>query len=171
MPANTLFADIITTTPEKIKAAYIYRFTQFVTWPETSSDENLFNICVLGQETVLKKELNPINGLEDGNKIINIRYPETTYNSDKCHILYISDKFQNRLKSTLSYLKDKPILTVSSIPYFAERGGIIGFILFDDTIRLTINRESAFHANIILNSKLLEVAKIVNKLKNMESQP
>jgi len=156
-PATTLSAGA-GATADKIKAAYIYQFTQFVTWPDppVSADTPL-TICVLGKGPI-GNELEPLNRRRLGRGLISVSYPQTLRDTAVCNILYIAETEQRQLQSTLNYLHNKPVLTVSSIPNFAARGGIIGFVIVNKRVRLEINRAAARNANIQLSAKLLEVA-------------
>lgn len=156
-PATALFA-IAPAPADKIKAAYIYQFTQFVTWqdPPVSADVP-FTICVLGKEPI-GSELEPLNRRRLGRGLISVSYPQTLRDTGACNILYIAETEQRQFQSILKYLHNKPVLTVSSIPDFAARGGIIGFVTVDKRVRLEINRAAARNANIKLSAKLMEVA-------------
>ncbi len=156
-PATALFA-VAPAPADKIKAAYIYQFTQFVTWPDPSvSVDTPFTICMLGKGPI-GNELEPLNRRRLGRGLIRVSYPQTLRDTAACNILYIAETEQRQLQSTLNYLRNNPVLTVSSIPNFAARGGIIGFVTVDRRVRLEINRAAARHANIQLSAKLLEVA-------------
>ena len=77
-----------------------------------------------------------------------------------CDILFISQSEGNRLEPILAGLENRPILTVSDIDRFAERGGMIGFVT-DRHIRLRINLQTAHAAHLTISSKLLRVAEMV----------
>jgi dihydroxyacid dehydratase/phosphogluconate dehydratase len=50
------------------------------------------------------------------------------------------------------------LLTVSDIPHFAERGGVIGLVSQEDRIRFEVNRSTAEESHLLLSSELLKVA-------------
>ncbi len=54
----------------------------------------------------------------------------------------------------------EPILSVSSDKGFAERKGIVGFIMNNGQMQLEINITSAKRSQLIIDSELLELAKI-----------
>jgi dihydroxyacid dehydratase/phosphogluconate dehydratase len=56
------------------------------------------------------------------------------------------------------------VLTVSDLPHFAERGGMIGLVRQQDRIRFEVNRTAAEKANLVLSSELLKLAtKVIEK--------
>ena len=48
--------------------------------------------------------------------------------ADGCRILFISAMPKERLTMTLQTLQSKPVLTVSDMPDFCNRGGMIQFV-------------------------------------------
>ena len=54
-----------------------------------------------------------------------------------------------------------PVLTVSDIDNFAERGGVIGLTIVGDNIRFQVNRGAALTKGLRLSSSLLEIAERV----------
>ena len=167
----TVFAAATVANESKIKAAYIYQLTHFVTWPEISgSTKTTFTICVLGKDSI-SKELAPLNQRKNGALTFKVSRPKTIQDSSNCNILYVAKTEKRRLKSILRNSSNKPILTVSSIPGFITKGGIIGFVILDNKVRLEINRATACHADIELSAKLLEVADIVRNGEAKECKP
>jgi len=78
-----------------------------------------------------------------------------------CHILFVSRSERARLEPIVQTLKGRSILTVSDLEGFAGDGGVIGFVLVDNKIRLRVNLEAARDAGLTLSSKLLRPAQIV----------
>jgi hypothetical protein len=78
-----------------------------------------------------------------------------------CHVLFISRSEAERLEKILASLKGRNILTVSDIDDFAVHGGMIRFLIENNKIRLRVNLEAARSANLVISSKLLRPAEIV----------
>jgi len=156
---------------DKIKAAYIYQLTQFASWPNNpSSTQEVFTICALGNDAIYNK-LEPLNFRQEKTRLIKVRKPKTINDIVNCNILYIAESEQPRLDSIFKHIQGKPILTVSSTPNFATGGGIIGFVIIENKVRLEINRNAAQRANIKLSAKLLEVARVVGNDKSERHLP
>ncbi|MBL1278072.1 MAG: YfiR family protein [Ectothiorhodospiraceae bacterium] len=142
----------------KIKAAYIYQLTRFVTWPNVPRDINSpFNICVLGK-TSIGKELKNIENRQEYGRQFHVIYPKNLTDTDMCHIIYLAKSNQNELRAMLDLLEKQPVLTISSVPDFAYQGGVIGFVTDKNRIRMEINHAASLRANIQLSAKLLELA-------------
>ncbi len=149
----------------QVKAAYLYNFGRFVEWPDQNSpDKNeVFEICVLGVDpfgpaldaTVARETI-------EGKSVATKRISKPQ-DVDSCRIVFISSSEEGHLKEVLAALDKASVLTVSDIPRFSERGGMIGFILDGDRVRFDVNLASAQDARLTLSSELLKVATNVRK--------
>ena len=144
----------------QVKAAYVYNFGKFVKWPEGASANrsNAFTICVLEDDpfgTVLQSTL---ASESLGGKPVAVKRVPTPQDAASCHILFLSTVQETKLKEILAALGQAPVLTVSDIPEFSQRGGMIQFVLQGDRVRFEINRANAEGDGLILTSDLLKVA-------------
>ena len=78
--------------------------------------------------------------------------------ADGCRILFISPMPNDRLATALQMLQSKPLLTVSDMSDFSNRGGMIQFVLQGDKVRFEVNLAPADKAGLTLSSQLLKVA-------------
>jgi hypothetical protein len=147
-----------TTTEYRVKTAFLYNFSRFVTWPQPIN--NTFKLCVVGN--------NPFDGLLDSligktvqNNILVVEEYNSLENVHDCQLVYISRSFEPRLGETLAELKSLPILTISDIESFTSRGGMIRFRLADNKVRFDINADAAGDAGLTISSKLLSLATVV----------
>lgn len=144
----------------KVKAAYIFNFMKFVDWPadEGNAPSAPLRICLLGSDPVGRILEGLANRQVKGRtlKVISAREAAIT----SCHLLFISRSEQQRLPQIMQQLQGSAVLTVSDIPRFAERGGMIGFVTEGDRVKIEINPRSARQARLKLSAKLLEIARI-----------
>ncbi len=144
---------------EAIKAAYIYNFAKFTYWTHLSDDAPL-HIQIIGRHP-FGDALIPVAA-----KTV-IRHPIqletlTEFNAERpLQILFIAKDQESVLPSILKAVKNKKILTISDITNFTERGGIIGLIEKENTIRFAINLDAARMAGIELNSQMIRLAETV----------
>jgi hypothetical protein len=82
----------------------------------------------------------------------------------RCDILFISASERNRLRWILEQLRDAPVLTVSDMDHFAERGGMIHLTSQGKRIRFTINVAAIDRAKLKAASQLLRLATIVREV-------
>ncbi len=151
-------------TQYQVEATYLYNFSQFVLWPEgQTAAEKSFNICVLGQDP-FGPALAAIlaNETVGGKNIVAKRIP-TAQEAVHCRVLFISSSEGGRLKEILNEVGGTSVLTVSDLPEFAERGGMVQFLLAEDRVRFEVNLAAAERAGLTLSSDLLKVATNVRR--------
>jgi YfiR/HmsC-like len=150
----------------QVKAAYLYNFGRFVQWPDergTDRSES-FEICVLGADPFGQALDATLAGGMIGGRSVAAKRITKLQDVDSCRILFISSSEESHLKEDLAALDKTRVLTVSDIPRFSERGGMIGFILDGDRVRFDVNLDSAQGAGLTLSSELLKVATSVRKV-------
>jgi hypothetical protein len=79
----------------------------------------------------------------------------------KCQALFIAASEKPRLSKIVGDVKNRPVLTVSEVEGFAERGGgMVNLVTGPNRIIMEINREAAGQAKLSLSSQLLRLAKV-----------
>ena len=149
------------TTEYRVKAAFLYNFSRFVTWPDHAKrDEGKFNLCVLG-ENPFGNLLDSIAGKPVQNSSLEIKRLDRVSQVSACQIVFVSKSDAGVLDHMINVLKDKPALTVSDAAGFAENGGIIEFKLVNNKVHFNINIDAADRAGLKISSKLLSLATVV----------
>jgi hypothetical protein len=144
----------------EVKATYLYNFSKFVDWPAkgTHSQSDSFTICVLGEDP-FGPALNTTLADESiaGKSVVAKRIP-TLQDAANCRVLFISSSEDKQLTQIFAMLGDASVLTVSDLPQFTRRGGMVQFLLQDNKIRFEVNLASAERAGLSFSSELLKVA-------------
>jgi uncharacterized protein DUF4154 len=149
----------------QVKATYLYNFGRFVKWPGTvpAGKGDSFSVCVIGQDpfgSILDSTL--AGEALDGRPVV-LRRISKPQDAGECRILFISSKEEKHLSEILTALDQSGVLTVSDMPGFTRRGGMIQFVLEGDRVRFEINLASAESARLVLSSELLKVAASVRR--------
>ena len=149
-------------TEYEVKATYLYKFGRFVEWP-TKVEGDSFSICVLGQDP-FGPALNAIIANETiaGKNVVAKRIP-APQDAVNCRVLFIGSSENTRLNQILTMLRDASVLTVSDLPEFTQRGGMVQFISEGDRVRFEVNLATAERAGLTLSSELLKVAIYVRR--------
>jgi len=165
-PYPVLWAQQPKATEFQVKAAYLYNFGRFVQWPEESTGGRAesFEICVLGADPFGPALDATLAGGTINGKSVSAKRIAKPQDINSCRILFISSSEDGHLKEDLAALDKTRVLTVSDIPRFSERGGMIGFILEGNRVRFDVNLDSAQGAGLTLSSELLKVATNVRKV-------
>lgn len=155
-------------TEYEVKAAYLYNFGRFVQWPPKANGNDRFPICVLGQDP-FGRILDATVGGEtiNGMKVVTQRI-STPQDALSCRVLFISSSEDMELKGILSALDDSSVLTVSDMPQFTQRGGMIHFITRSGRIHFEINLAAAGRVGLALSSQLLKLA--VSVVRNLPGE-
>jgi len=146
-------------TEFQVKAAYVYNFGKFIKWPaEASPVASPFEICVLGKDSFATVLDATVTGESIDRRNIAVKRITNLQEAAACNILFIGSSEEGRLKAILAATQHVSILTVSDIPHFAERGGVIGFVTQEEKIRFEVNLGAAEQSHLALSSELLKVA-------------
>lgn len=143
----------------RIKAAYLYNLSKFITWPDedTISKDTPITLCIFGYnpfENYLDKlREHPVRG-----RTISIRYLDEKQSVDGCQLLFISQHNANAPKLLTAPPPYPPILTVSDNQDFLTGGGMVALISANNNVQLDINLTRAKQAGLIFSANLLEVA-------------
>lgn len=147
----------------EIKAAFLLNFARFVEWPSTSfadSDSPLV-IGVLGNDPFGSALDNAIQNERVKGRRLVVRRSSQLSDLKGSHILFVSSSEQSRIGWIIREVSDRSILSVSDVSGFANRGGIVNFIVGDRKIGFEINIAAINKAGLKVSSQLLKLAKIV----------
>jgi hypothetical protein len=139
----------------QVKAAFLYNFARFTSWPEHES--SVFGLCVLGDDP-FSEALDALTGKTVHNETLAITRINDPTELAGCELVYISTSYSEELDKVLALLREQSILTVSDIDAFIDHGGIIGFRIIDNKIRFEINTSAAARAGLSISSRLLSLA-------------
>lgn len=149
-----------------VKAAFIYNFVKFVEWPgvKAISKQSAIDICVMGESPLLAAS--SVFKAASTSKLALSLVPENDIKAaiGHCHVLFISESEAGRMHDILAALKGSPVLTVSDTDGFAEKGGMIGFVMSDSKIKVVVNTKSVTQAGMRVDAQLLEIAlKVIDR--------
>jgi hypothetical protein len=149
-----------------VKAAFIYNFVKFVEWPAPKKVSTLsqIDICALG-DSGISKAGNVFQAASTDKLKLNL-VSEKDWKSapDHCHILFIGQSEVAQVQQIVAGLKTFPVLTVSDSDDFVEHGGMIGFVVSDNKIRIAVNTKAVSSAGLRVDAQLLEIAlKVIDR--------
>lgn len=141
----------------QLKAAFIYNFTLFVTWPQ--SHHNL-RMCVLGESSFLQ-QLQAYEGRKVNGAILSVEPTLTAYEARGCQVLVIGSSEQEQLGHIKKILEGAPVLTVAESGNFSTDSVHILLTKQNDRIAFDINQTAATASGLGLSFKLLKLARKV----------
>jgi hypothetical protein len=151
-------------TEYEVEAAYLSHFGGFVQWPaRVGSANDPFYVCVLGQDVFGPLLDAALKGETIGGAPMAARRLTGVEESAGCRILFIRTSKDSQLIASLAALGKSNILTVSDLPGFTRRGGMIQFVLDGNRVRFEINLTAAQRAGLTLSSELLKLAVAIRR--------
>ena len=161
VPSTTALSQ--TATEPALKAALLYNFALFTEWPaDVLAPGAPLLLCVMNDRGVSTMLVDLTRGRTiDGHKLVVSSMKPDSPGLEDCRVLFTSGLDASRAAALLLAVDGKPVLTVSDVDGFAERGGVAGFFVEKGSMRFAINLAAAQRAGIRLSSKLLSFAKIV----------
>lgn len=158
-------ADNVSAREYQIKAAFLYNFTKFVSWPQDrfSGEPNPLEICIIGHDpfgSVI--DISTKGKFVKGRPLV-VRRIQQIGDVDTCHLLFVSSSERSRFSQIVAYTSELPILTVADGGNFAKRGGIINLVITGNKVRFEINPNAASRAGLQLSAQLLKLALIVGR--------
>ena len=150
----------------KIKAAYIFNFPAYITWPAhiLSKDTPFFSICYSGPDNHLIKAVKNLTGKIKQQYPIKIKVYDP-HLENQCHILIITG-IDNQYTQLLQSVSTQKVLTISDITEFSHRedgvNGHVELIKKANRVRFIINKKSLMISGLRVSAKLLKLAIIVD---------
>jgi hypothetical protein len=149
-------------TDFQVKAAFLLNFTRYIEWPppEPAAADAPFAICILGEDPFGSALEQTIEGESvNGQRIVIQRSRREP--PKPCKILYV-EKSERGVSEILTNV-GRGVLTVGEGENFLREGGMIAFVLENHRVRFGINLAPARNASLRFSSKLLNVAKEVER--------
>jgi hypothetical protein len=147
----------------QIKAAFLYKFGDFVQWPPASfaRADAPFAIGVMGADDVAAAlEQLVANRTVQGHPVV-VRRVRPGESLARLHMLFIGQSDAPRLAETLAAAKGQALLTVTESDNALSHGSMINFVAEDQRVRFDIAPASAERGQLKISSRLLAVARRV----------
>jgi hypothetical protein len=147
-------------TEYEVKAAFLFNFGKFVEWPADVLRDPTKPIVlgILGSDP-FGETLDRIAGARpvQGRRLV-VRRLKTLSEIKDCQILFVSTSEGDQVPAIMRAVNGAPVLTVSDIQNFTDRGGAIDLYLEQRKVRFTINLRATDRARLRLSSQLLKIA-------------
>lgn len=147
------------------KAAYLYNFAKFVSWPAAtfSGRQEPVTVCILGQDPLGMALMHLVQGKTVDGRPLAVRVLPDAREVGKCQILFIAASEKKRVWLLLDQLAGTSILTVGEIDEFTAVGGMVNLKRSGAGVRIQIALDAVEHARLSISSRLLSMAEIVRK--------
>jgi YfiR/HmsC-like len=143
---------------DSIKAAYLYRFTQYVDWPDPVASDVPFTIAVLDAPDVAEQLRRLLADHLIKNAKAQVRTISTMQELGAARMLFVGTGYLNRLQSVISTLGTRPVLLVTDDADGLPTGSMVNFVTLDHRVRFEVSLTATDHSKLRISSELLGVA-------------
>jgi hypothetical protein len=147
-------------TEPALKAAFIYNFVQFTTWPaDVLTNDGPLVLCVVGDAAIGRALEQTVKGRTLAGRTMGVSQssPNAALRGG-CHVLYVSGVTEGQAKKIVADLHNAPILSISDVEGFTQVGGMAQFFFKHGQLRFNVHIESARRARLQISSRLLALA-------------
>ena len=152
----------------ELKAIYLYNLLYFIRWPAGKNVEGDLKIAIVGRSPLgevfvdLQKELGN-RGKRSISVTSYLRF-EKSLDLRSSHLVFVSSTEEENITSIIAGLDNAPVLTVSDVEGFLDKGGMVGLVLTpDNLVRWEINRTSLERTGLRISAKMLQLAvRVIN---------
>ena len=149
----------------EVKAAFLYNFTRFVEWPDSSfvaGDSPLLigTYCDDPFSTMLERI---VKGRTVHGRSIVVRKLETPAAARDVHLVFVcalNDAWFGRVEDAV---RSSPVLTVGETDAARDLGGIIKFDRVGDKVRFEVSAAAAEQAGLRISAQLQKLAIVVRR--------
>ena len=127
------------------------------------SRDRPFTICVLGEDPFGRALDATLAGKAINNRKLVARRIASVRDATDCQILFVSSSEASHVAEIVASLSKTGTLTVSDVPGFTNKGGMIQFVLIENKVRFEVNLNAAEKEGLTISSQLLKVAANVKR--------
>jgi hypothetical protein len=140
-----------------VKAAYLFRFADYVEWPEQSVAGHAFVIDVEGAPGVAHELRRLVAGHVINSREVQVREVGSVRELGNAQMLYVGPGHTDFLRA-LSSSAVTPTLVVSDEESGLDLGGMLNFVTIDNRVRFEVSLAAAERAKLKISADLLSVA-------------
>jgi hypothetical protein len=148
---------------ESVKAAFLYRFLEYVDWPVEARHEGPLTIAVLADESLAAELQRAVRGRKAHGREIVARSVTSLSEGIDADVLFVSAQWKKKLSNLVDEHGRDPVLVVTEGEGALERGSVINFLVVDGNVRFEVSLPAAEQRGLKLSSRLLSVALRVEK--------
>jgi hypothetical protein len=159
----------------RVKVGYMYNFlARSVFWQRKISPmaTGIGNVCIIGDMKLGYWFKTMVQNSSNYGLRINLEYSIGKGKiPEGCHILFIGKTASHRVSYILEQTRNRPILTVSDMKGFIEKGGMVEFVRVKQNgmtnIKTRINPVTAEENGIVMGAELMLLSDMIERKELM----
>jgi YfiR/HmsC-like len=133
----------------KLKAIYLYNFTNYITWPVKPPT---ITLCVKANKEIF----DTLDYISQKQHSFQVKKVSSKGDLAECSLVYVGK--EESLDGFPKIIAGQPVLSVSDLEGFSENEGAIEFVLDGEKLKLRINKKVLDSSGLAASSKLLDLA-------------
>jgi hypothetical protein len=148
------------TLEHRVKAAFLYKITGYVEWPNTSFPQTStpVTIGIVGAEPLAVELSRILTGRTPQNRPITVKRLKANEPLNGLHILFVGREQSGQLGQLVPRAQQRSILVVTESDGALAHGSAINFVIVEGRVRFEVSLASARKSGLNLSSRLLAVA-------------
>lgn len=165
---QTAQARTRTSTIQELEAAYLFQFTHYVEWPDSSFERtgNTFVIAIIGDRAVYDALSGLVSGQDTKGRTVRVDYIANPGELQFGQIVYVTGEERWDFLAECQDDFGGQALTVGIHEDFTREGGIMRLYEEKSRLRIEVNIDAARRSDLKISSKLLGLARIVEDKGN-----
>ena len=150
----------------KVKAAFLLRFAQFVSWPQDALPQpnTPLAIGIVGAEEIAAELTQQAAGSRATiGRPVSVRHVKTGDDVPALHLLFVGADASSRIAQLAAATRGRRVLLVTESAGALDQGSMINFVIAERRVKFEIALDAAEKAGLVLSSRLLAVAMRVLK--------
>lgn len=143
---------------DAVKAAYLYRFTQYIEWPEAAPSDVPFTIAVLDAPGVAAELRRILPNHRIKNSAAQVREIARVQDMGSAQMLYIGSAQIDRVRNVVAALQARPVLVVTDAERGLAAGSVLNFVMLEHRVRFEVSLVAAGRSRLRISAELLGVA-------------
>lgn len=150
---------------EAVKAAFLYRFLNYVEWPNgtLTNAATPYVIGVVDSEDVADELKKIVAHRKINNRPITLKRLHSGDSLAGLHVLFIGKDEKSRQAAWIKSAQQQPVLVVTETTGALEQGSMINFVLVDRRVRFEAGLAAIERVHLKVNARMLAIAVVVLK--------
>lgn len=145
----------------QIKAAYVFKFLNYVDWPPQSAADAPLQIGVIGARAMADELTGIVAKRTVNGRPVTVRRLRPGDATAELNLLFVARSESARLADIVAATKDQGTLVVTESAEAPALGSAINFVVEDDKVRFDVAPRAFEKANLKVSARLLTVARKV----------
>ncbi len=145
----------------QIKAAYVFKFLNYVDWPEQGAADAPLHIGVIGARAMADALTDIVAKRTVNGRPVTVRRLRPGDATAQLNLLFVAASEKARLADIVAATKDQSTLVVTESAEAPALGSAINFVVEDDKVRFDVAPRAFERANLKVSARLLTVARRV----------